>query len=289
METKIDKFNKKFEEMFEGLHEKYDEIKSALDNNKASVNLFKRLKLRVEQLDQERANAKQDKVAREAYSKKLNLLVHGIEESIKEVWETKQSTLEKFDLFLKNGLKVSRSQIKVIDIHRLPQRHLFKQGHQVCRPIIVKLGSIFDKQLILSSCKNLKAYNANLFHDAKLTNGKQGRIINVTKYLPKTFVNQKKLLLPSFNKARKEKKKEAYWRIDHGQYCLFVDNEIIPPPITSKRLDSRESSKSVNEYVSSSQSDSGWVTRTRLLFNCYSHWYCIVTSVSVNVNFLWLE
>ena len=255
METKIDKFNKKFEEMFEGLNEKYGELKSALDN-KASVDLFKRLKLRVEQLEQERANAKQDEVAREAYSKRLNLLVHGIEESKEEVWETKQSTLDKFDQFLENGLKICRSQIKVTDIHRLSQRPLFKQGHQVCRPIIVKLSSVFDKQLILSSCKNLKAYNANLFHDGKLTNGKQGRTIYVTEHLPKTFVNQKKLLLPSFNKARKEKK-QAYWRIDHGQYCLFVDNEKIPPPITSRRLDSRESSKSANEYVSSSQSESG--------------------------------
>ena len=255
MKTKIDKFNKKFEEMFEGLNEKYDEIKSALDN-KASVDLFKRLKLRVEQLEQERANAKQDEVAREAYSKRLNLLIHGIEESLEEIWETKQSTLEKFDRFLENGLKISRSQIKVIDIHRLPQRPLFKQGYQVCRSIIVILGSVFDKQLILSSCKNLKAYNGNLFHDGKLTNGKQSRTIYVTEHLPKTFVNQKKLLLPSFNKARKEKK-QAYWRIDHGQYCLFVDNEKIPPPITSRRLDSRESYKSINEYVSSSQSESG--------------------------------
>ena len=116
METKIDKFNKKFEEMFEGLNEKYDKLKSALDS-KASVDLFKRLKLRVEQLEQERANAKQDEVAREAYSKRLNLLVHSIEESIGEVWETKQSTSEKFDQFLENGLKICRSYIKVIDIH----------------------------------------------------------------------------------------------------------------------------------------------------------------------------
>ena len=68
MEAKIDKFDKKFEEMFQGLNEKYDELKSALDN-KASVDLFNRLKLRVEQLEQERANAKHDEVAREAYSK----------------------------------------------------------------------------------------------------------------------------------------------------------------------------------------------------------------------------
>ena len=125
MESKIDKFHKKCEEMFEGLNEKYDKLKSALDN-KASVDLFNRLKLRVEQLEQERANAKQDEVARKAYSKRLNLLVHGTEESIEEVWETKQSTLEKFDHSLENGLKICRSLIKVIDIHRLPQRPLFK-------------------------------------------------------------------------------------------------------------------------------------------------------------------
>ena len=65
METKNDKFNKKFEVIFEGLNKNYDELKSAL-KNEASVNLFKRLKLRVKQLQQERANAKQDEVAREA-------------------------------------------------------------------------------------------------------------------------------------------------------------------------------------------------------------------------------
>ena len=125
LETKIDKIYKNFEGMLEGLNKKYDELKSAL-NNKASVDLFKRLKLRVKQLEQERANAKQDEVASEACSQRLNLLVHGIKESKEEVWKTKQSTLEKFDQFLQDGLKISRSEMKVNDIHRLPQRPLFK-------------------------------------------------------------------------------------------------------------------------------------------------------------------
>ena len=57
---------------------KYDELKSALDK-KASGNYFRKLKLRVKQLEHERVNAKQDEVALEAYSKRLNLLVHGID------------------------------------------------------------------------------------------------------------------------------------------------------------------------------------------------------------------
>ena len=183
------------------------------------------------------------------------MLVHGIEESKGEAWETKQSTLEKFDQFLEDGLKISKSQIKIVDIHRLSQRPLFKRGHQVRRPIIVKLNSVFDKQLLFSSCKNLKAYSANLFHNGKLTNGKQSRTIYVTEHLPKTFINQKKLLLSSFIKARKEKK-QAYWQNDHKQYYLFVDNEKIPPPITCRCLDYRKNSKSVNESVSSSESES---------------------------------
>ena len=65
MEIKIEKFNKKFEELFLSLNEKYDELKSALDK-KTSVKHFKRLKLRVQQLEQEQANVKQDKGAREA-------------------------------------------------------------------------------------------------------------------------------------------------------------------------------------------------------------------------------
>ena len=50
MKTKIDKFYKTFQKMFEGLNEKYDEVKSALDN-KTSVDLFKRLNLWVNNLN----------------------------------------------------------------------------------------------------------------------------------------------------------------------------------------------------------------------------------------------
>ena len=223
------------------------------------------------------------------------MLVHGIEESIKEVWVTKQSTLEKFDQFLENGLKICRSQIKVTDIHRLPQRPLFKQGHQVCRPIIVKLSSVFNKQLILSLCKNLKAYNANLFHDGKLTNGKQGRTIYVTEHLPKTFVNQKKLLLPSFNKARKEKKNKPTgelikdnivysWITKKSRHQLHLDVLTVGTVLyVCKRVGVQFS---VGKRMSNSNVNT---IRTRLLFNYYLHRCCIVTSVSVNVNLLWLQ
>ena len=46
METKIDKFNKKLDEMFAGLNVKYDKLKPALEN-KASVDLFRKSKRRV--------------------------------------------------------------------------------------------------------------------------------------------------------------------------------------------------------------------------------------------------
>ena len=46
MATKIDKFNKKFEEMLVSLNEKHVELKSALDKT-VSVEHFKRINLRV--------------------------------------------------------------------------------------------------------------------------------------------------------------------------------------------------------------------------------------------------
>ena len=58
--------------------------------------------------------------------------------------------LKKFDQFLEEGLKATRSQNKTIDIYWLPQQFLLKRGCLVSRPRIVKLGNGFDKQLVLS-------------------------------------------------------------------------------------------------------------------------------------------
>ena len=71
-----------------------------------------------------------------------------------------KKTIEKFQDFLKNGLKINLNEIKFSDIHRLPQQPITKNGRPVHRPIIVELLTIHDKNLILKSAKNLRQYNA---------------------------------------------------------------------------------------------------------------------------------
>ena len=60
----------------------------------------------------------------------------------------KEKKLKKFQDFLKNGLKINPNEIKLSDIHRLPQQPITKNGRPVHRPIIVTLLTIYDKNLI---------------------------------------------------------------------------------------------------------------------------------------------
>ena len=68
--------------------------------------------------------------------------------------------IEKFQDFLKNCLKINPNEIKLSDIHRLPQQPITKNGRPVHRPIIVGLLTIHDKNLVFKSAKNLGQYNA---------------------------------------------------------------------------------------------------------------------------------
>ena len=55
-----------------------------------------------------------------------------------EVWEKKETTLLMFKIFLQEGLNLNLQDINIIDIHRLLQRPISKQGKRLIRPIIVK-------------------------------------------------------------------------------------------------------------------------------------------------------
>ena len=56
--------------------------------------------------------------AKEAYDKRLNILVHGVEE---EGSEQKEQTRKKFEELLRNGLNTKPSAVSIVDIHRPPQ------------------------------------------------------------------------------------------------------------------------------------------------------------------------
>ena len=126
---------------------------------------------------------------------------------------------EKFQDFLENGLKINPNEIKLSDIYRLPQQPITKNGRPVHRPIIVKLLTIHDKNLIFKSAINPGQYNA-----MRKESGSTNLNTYITDHLPAKFQEQQKFLLPYYKEAKKNKKK-IMWKALDGNYTLFIDNK----------------------------------------------------------------
>ena len=156
-------------------------------------------------------------IMQESCNKRLNVLIHGIKEDEGNAWEKLEATVQKFKTFLNDGLNINFDDIELFDIHRLPQYPLKKNGKTMHRPIIVKLIYTQDEQRIFSSAKNLKTFNET----RRIYDG-YSPYVYVTERLPAKFLKQRKLLLPEFKEAKRNKQ-SAYWRVTDGNYCLFVD------------------------------------------------------------------
>jgi len=141
------------------------------------------------------------------------LLSHGIKESEKSPWESKNETKD---------IQIYPAQLHPVDLHRLSQRPVYKDGIKSSRPIIVKSSSVYEKQIIYNHLKHLKTYNllnnqsnqitseenfdANSENPNSWPNGKSS-VAYVTEHLPKAFYLQKKCLLLQFRDARSKGKK----------------------------------------------------------------------------------
>ena len=107
-----------------------DEVK-----NNASLTDCNDLAERIIALENFVENEHKELRMRESYSKRLNLLIHGLEETESGVWETMAQTQEIYDNFMKQGLKLDPTTIPLVDIHRLPQQLVLRHGIKVHRPI----------------------------------------------------------------------------------------------------------------------------------------------------------
>ena len=92
--------------------------------------------------------------------------------------------------------------IEYVDIHRLPQYSVQKHGRTVHRPIIVKLLTMNDKNVIFKNVTHLKNFNRK----QQLEN-ESNPYVYVTAHLPLKFQQQKKQLMPLFIEARKKRQK----------------------------------------------------------------------------------
>ena len=116
---------------------------------KASTASCQRLATRINEVEAKlnllTASSSTDALMKESYSKRFNILIHGLAEDESTVWEKRETTLQIFKKFLRKGLKIKPEEIPIADIHRLPQRPVLRNGLRKCRPIIVKLTTAINK------------------------------------------------------------------------------------------------------------------------------------------------
>ena len=118
---------------------------------------------------------------RESYDKRLNILVHRLKDSENE---TKRQTKRTLESFLRDGLELEPDAIKLVDIHRLPQRPLKKAGNMKTLPILLKVSTVFEKDIIYENISKLKNYNDD-----------RASTVFITEHLPKLFYKLQQLLM----------------------------------------------------------------------------------------------
>ena len=221
--TRIDKIDMKLENFDQRLTKMENNVEERLSKQelelktKADVNITNDLKKRICELEQQQADQFAKEVMQESYEKRLNILIHELEETEESAWEKREITLQLIQDFMKCALQIKDpSTILLADYHRLPQHPIYRDGLKVNRPVIIKLTNSNDKRLIFSHLNNLKAFN----NTRKLNKQKP---VYITEHLPKQFQLERKALLPTFKKAKAMMKKTS-WRAENGHYCLYVDN-----------------------------------------------------------------
>ena len=110
--------------------------------------------------EQQQLEASKMKLQNEAYSKRLNVLIHGIVKDQKNLWENRDTTVKLFKKILTDGLKIDDpNELPLVDIHRLPQRLLYNEKGRVNCLIIIRLYNYDDKHWLFSQLKFLKSYS----------------------------------------------------------------------------------------------------------------------------------
>ena len=216
LDLKMDGFNErlnavevKFSNCYDELEKNFTKSKNEMDDMKVTIDDLIRFK------DQQERTALQN----ESYSKRQNILIHGIDEDEKSVRKNRDIAIQKLKTFKKNRLEVDFDKVPFVDFHRLLQQPVFKLGKRITRPITVKLAYMEDKTAISKAAKNLKKYNRT-----RREMKQSSPYVYIIYHLPRAFQEQRKKLLPSFNKARADKQKTK-WQIENGEYSLYIDNE----------------------------------------------------------------
>jgi len=125
LDSKLTALDKRLDHIKETFNNKITEIEKRVEN-KADVDVIEELRQRLNVLENSHKSNEESAVMKESYEKRFNLLIHGITESVENVWETPSQTLAHVQQFMKDGLQIDNpAEIALADYHRLPQRPLF--------------------------------------------------------------------------------------------------------------------------------------------------------------------
>ena len=172
--SKLEAYNERVTNLEEKLNERHAAIETNLSAKteasdveiasslKANVADLQKIYNRLETLEAQERGRQANALMKESYKKRMNILIHGLDENFNLAWETaRDATKAIIYKFMKEGLKIQvPSDIVMSDFHRLPQKPLFNnEGQRISRPVIRKLTSATDKRLIFFLAKKLKAHN----------------------------------------------------------------------------------------------------------------------------------
>ena len=127
-----------FEHKFDRINERIADLETKLDGKCRNIEGTSNRRMdilteKVATLEKFQPDTEKTALMQESYSKRMNILIHGIEEDSNSVWESHKQTTEKFENFLEDALKMNPDNIEVVDIHRLPQQPIFKKGIKVSK------------------------------------------------------------------------------------------------------------------------------------------------------------
>ena len=140
IEDKMDNFETRLSQVESMLNERVEKETVIVPT---IVNNFEKLKDRVHALEIINQQAQNENIMRDSYSKRMNLLIHGLDES-SEAWESKSRTRDTLSKIFSDGLQLDFNHISLVNYHRLPQRPIFKRGKKITRPVIIKFANVFD-------------------------------------------------------------------------------------------------------------------------------------------------
>ena len=84
------------------------------------------MKAKINELEQFKDLHERIALQNESYCKRLNILIHGVENDEKLAWKSRDITTQKLKKFMKEELEMDVDEVPIVDLHRLPQQPLFR-------------------------------------------------------------------------------------------------------------------------------------------------------------------